>query len=121
MIDTTRNHRFWGATLSKWTKAGALKHGDHLRTSNGVTATVVGGHTPADTTGWMWDLTIPGGNDHDFYIDTIVGTVLVHNCDDPSLDEQGEAHIMCGPITSQAAAGLIAARASSMLTRTRTR
>jgi hypothetical protein len=41
----------------------------------------------------MWDLTVPGGNDHDFYIDTTIATVLVHNCDDPSLDEQGEAHV----------------------------
>jgi hypothetical protein len=27
----------------------------------------------------MWDLTVPGNNDHDFYIDTTVGPVLVHN------------------------------------------
>jgi len=28
----------------------------------------------------MWDLSVPGGNDHDFYIDTVVGSILVHNC-----------------------------------------
>lgn len=28
----------------------------------------------------MWDLTVPGGNDHDFYIDTTSADVLVHNC-----------------------------------------
>ena len=27
----------------------------------------------------MWDLTVPGGADHDFYIDTIAAPVLVHN------------------------------------------
>jgi hypothetical protein len=27
----------------------------------------------------MWDLNIPGNDDHDFYIDTAAGTVLVHN------------------------------------------
>lgn len=27
----------------------------------------------------MWDLTVPGGNDHDFYIDTAAAPVLVHN------------------------------------------
>jgi hypothetical protein len=43
----------------------------------------VGGYTPRNHDGWMWDLTVPGGNDHDFYIDTTVGSVLVHNCDDP--------------------------------------
>jgi hypothetical protein len=31
----------------------------------------------------MWDLTVPGDNDHDFYIDTGSGTVLVHNEDGP--------------------------------------
>ncbi|HZR54613.1 MAG TPA: hypothetical protein VFB06_34570 [Streptosporangiaceae bacterium] len=28
----------------------------------------------------MWDLTVPGGDDHDFYVDTINTPVLVHNC-----------------------------------------
>jgi hypothetical protein len=27
----------------------------------------------------MWDLTIPGNDDHDFYIETTAGPVLVHN------------------------------------------
>jgi hypothetical protein len=27
----------------------------------------------------MWDLTVPGNNDHDFYIDTEAADVLVHN------------------------------------------
>jgi filamentous hemagglutinin len=27
----------------------------------------------------MWDLTVPGGNDHDFYIETAIASVLVHN------------------------------------------
>lgn len=31
----------------------------------------------------MWDISVPGGGDHDFYIDTAVATVLVHNCSDP--------------------------------------
>jgi hypothetical protein len=79
-IDTTRNHPFFDLTRHRWVKAGALKHGDHLRTSNGATAIVVSGRAPADTAGWMWDISVPGGNDHDFYIDTTVATVLVHNC-----------------------------------------
>jgi len=28
----------------------------------------------------MWDISVPGGGDHDFYIDTTVAAVLVHNC-----------------------------------------
>lgn len=80
VIHTTRNHRFWDLTRDSWVKAGKLKHGDHLRTSSGASATVVSGRAPADTTGWMWDISVPGGNDHDFYIGTAVAAVLVHNC-----------------------------------------
>ena len=46
--------------------------------------TVVGGTTPADHDGWMWDLTVPGNNDHDFYVVVDAGSgvaVLVHNSD----------------------------------------
>jgi filamentous hemagglutinin len=37
---------------------------------------------PRQHAGWMWDrdLTIPGNNDHDFYINTLAADVLVHNC-----------------------------------------
>jgi hypothetical protein len=45
------------------------------------TATADGGTTPKIHDGWMWDLTVPGDNDHDFYVaitTTIAG--LVHNC-----------------------------------------
>jgi hypothetical protein len=51
---------------------------------------VVGGSTPADHDGWMWDLTVPDNNDHDFYVEptavlspSLAGSaavaVLVHN------------------------------------------
>jgi hypothetical protein len=42
-----------------------------------------GGSTPKQRDGWMWDLTIPGNNDHDFYVLTVAdadAAVLVHNC-----------------------------------------
>lgn len=83
VIDTTRNHLFWnpgtGGQGGRWVKAGVLRYGDHLRTSGGGYATVTGGWTPEDTYGWMWDLTIPGNSDHDFYIAAGDATVLVHN------------------------------------------
>jgi hypothetical protein len=41
---------------------------------------VVSGLTPTDTTGWMWDLSVPGGGNHDFYIDLTDTAILVHNC-----------------------------------------
>jgi hypothetical protein len=37
---------------------------------------------PRQHNGWMWDLTIPGNNDHDFYIQAATTAVLVLNCGD---------------------------------------
>jgi hypothetical protein len=70
----------------------------HLKTPDGQSAVVVGGSTPAVHDGWMWDLTVPGNNDHDFYVlATVASTpVLVHNtsgCMDAVLDNEGEAYV----------------------------
>jgi RHS repeat-associated protein len=100
VIDTTSNHLFWvpgtGGDGGRWVKAGSLKYGTRLRTPGGRdNATVLGGYVPRQRDGWMWDLTVPGNNDHDFYVlaepgrgnaaaygSAIIGTpVLVHNCD----------------------------------------
>ncbi len=56
-----------------------------------------GGTTPKVHNGWMWDLTVPGNNDHDFYVLSVQtgsrrtnyvtagGTpILVHNSNDPT-------------------------------------
>jgi hypothetical protein len=81
VIDTTARHLFYDLTRHRWTWASRLHHGDKLRTPRGHgSVTVVGGYAPRHRDGWMWDLTIPGNGDHDFYIDTIAGSVLVHNC-----------------------------------------
>jgi hypothetical protein len=85
VIDTTSNHLFWVPATrgdsGRWVKAGALRYGTHLRTPSGSdTATVLGGWIPRQSSGWMWDLTVPGNNDHDFYIDTYAAATLVHNC-----------------------------------------
>lgn len=53
------------------------------------TATVVAGWIPPQPTGWMWDLSVPGNDDHDFYIDTVT-SVLVHNCEDPEAENPAE-------------------------------
>jgi hypothetical protein len=84
IIDTTSSHLFWirgGAGDGRWAKAASLKYGTHLRTPSGGTAVVIGGYTPIQATGWMWDLTIR--DDHDFYIETVAAATLVHNCDIP--------------------------------------
>jgi len=80
IIHTTSNHPFWDATTHRWVKAGALRYGTHLRTPAGGTATVLGGHAPRHRAGWMWDLTVPGDGDHDFYVQVADTAVLVHNC-----------------------------------------
>jgi Pretoxin HINT domain len=80
VIQTTSSHLFRDVTQRRWVKAAALNNGDTLRTASGTTATAAGGHVPATASGWMWDLTVPGNGDHDFYIDTTVATILVHNC-----------------------------------------
>jgi Pretoxin HINT domain len=78
VIQTTSHHRFWDQTTGRWTYAYALAAGDLLRTPGHVAVSVVSGQAPADTVGWMWDLTIT--HDHDFYIDVATTAVLVHNC-----------------------------------------
>lgn len=92
VIRTTSNHPFWDVSQQKWVPAGKLHIGDHLKTADGTTAVADGGTTPKQHTGWMWDLTVPGNNDHDFYIlSAQTGnhsaysvksgvSVLVHNC-----------------------------------------
>jgi RHS repeat-associated protein len=77
VIGTTATHLFWDLGTRRWVKAAALGQGEHLETPDG-TATVLGGYVPRNRAGWMWDLTVTG--DHDFYIVTPIGSVLVHNC-----------------------------------------
>jgi hypothetical protein len=92
VIQTTSNHLFWDATTDRWVKAATLKYGTHLRTPAGRYATVAAGYTPKATASWMWDLAVPGNNDHDFYINTVAAAVLVHNCDDlDSMSPSGRA------------------------------
>jgi hypothetical protein len=81
IIDTTSSHLFWDQDTRRWVKASALKRGTHLRAADGSNVTVLSGYAPADANGWMWDLSVPGDNDHDFYVDTADAAVLVHNCD----------------------------------------
>jgi Pretoxin HINT domain len=84
VIDTTSGHLFWipggRGQSGRWVKAGALKYGTHLRTAAGNAAVVVSGAAPRQRDGWMWDITVPGDNDHDFYVKTASAGVLVHNC-----------------------------------------
>jgi RHS repeat-associated protein len=84
-IHTTTTHLFWTPHLRYWESANKLSRGEHLKTADGTVA-VVGGKTPTQRNGWMWDLTVQ--NDHDFYVEPAVAlppsragpiSVLVHN------------------------------------------
>jgi hypothetical protein len=68
--------------LHHWVAANKLSKDEHLKAPNGATVTVVGGTTPKQHDGWMWDLTVPGDNDHDFYVTAGSAAALAHNCPD---------------------------------------
>ena len=96
VIHTTASHLFWDPYLHYWVPANKLSKGERLKTPDGTVATADGGTTPKVHDGWMWDLTVPGNNDHDFYVlpspggragsqhayHVVAGgtPVLVHNC-----------------------------------------
>jgi hypothetical protein len=86
VIHTTASHLFWDPYLKQWSPASKLRRGEHLKTANGTTAVADGGTTPKVHDGWMWDLTVPGNNDHDFYVlagQSRDAPVLVHNANGP--------------------------------------
>lgn len=97
VIHTTAHHLFFDRTTQSWVEAAKLPKGDQLATDSdpghdpydGTTATAEGGTTPADSSGDMWDLTVPG--DHDFYVMAGDTPVLVHNCIDyGSINQYGQ-------------------------------
>jgi hypothetical protein len=81
VIDTTSNHLFWApglAPLDQGRSTALRRLPPHGRRP------LRQGHRrldPRDSTGWMWDLTIPG--DHDFYVTVSGASVLAHNCPAP--------------------------------------
>jgi hypothetical protein len=82
-------------SLNKFLPASNLKPGTHLKTPDGQAAVVVGGSVPAVHDGWMWDLTVPGNNDHDFYVVAGSTSVLVHNCGGLMPDPNGAHAVTC--------------------------
>ncbi len=94
IIHTTTTHLFWNPHHHNWIPANKLSKGKQLKTPDGTTAVADGATTPKVHDGWMWDLTVPGNNDHDFYVlpayyidghhlyhvEAGSMAVLVHNC-----------------------------------------
>jgi len=58
----------WNPYLDHWIPSNKLTKGERLQTPDGTLAVADGGTTPKIHDGWMWDLTVPGNNDHDFYV-----------------------------------------------------
>jgi hypothetical protein len=71
----------------------------HLKTPDGQSAVVASGSVPADHDGWMWDLTVPGNNDHDFYVTAGTIAVLVHNIDQCGDAGDGQPSLTSGDLS----------------------
>jgi hypothetical protein len=121
VIHTTANHLFWDPATKQWVPAGKLKNGEHLKTPDGTTAVADGGSVPAQHDGWMWDLTVPGNNDHDFYVVVAATAVLVHNCPAGSIPRSGGVYTLRDPETGAVVrTGRAASLAERALTHART-
>ena len=73
VIHTTSSHLFWDPLH----KAGSRQRhltGHALRPPAASHAASSAASPPAVHDGWMWDLTVPGNNDHDFYV--VAGTSI---------------------------------------------
>jgi hypothetical protein len=68
VIHTTADHLFWDPVTRLWVKADELRMGEFLRSARGTAVIADGGITPKSRSAWMWDLTVPGEGDHDFYV-----------------------------------------------------
>ena len=75
--------------LHCWAAVNKLSKNERLKASSGATVAVVGGTVPKQHDGWMWDLTVPGNNDHDFYVVVTTASVLVHNDSCPMIGSNG--------------------------------
>jgi large repetitive protein len=106
VIHTTANHLYWDPSTHAWTQAAKLHIGERLLTTDGTTVTADGGSTPADHSGWMWDLTI--SNDHDFYVIAGNAPILVHNINDCTIADQ-----TLGP--NKPSAGVAASRGDKVM------
>jgi len=76
----------------QWIASNKLSKGEYLKAPDGQIVTADGGITPKQHDGWMWDLTVPGNNDHDFYVipngrsgDTISSAPGAHSAGEPIL------------------------------------
>ncbi|MFI9364684.1 polymorphic toxin-type HINT domain-containing protein [Kitasatospora sp. NPDC053057] len=76
-ITSTQKHPYWDETTQHWTNANELKVGDHLRTADGKTATVLQVHNYQTNPQPAHNLTI--ADVHTYYVLAGTTPVLVHN------------------------------------------
>jgi len=67
-IRTAGSRSLWDPYLDKFIPENRPNAGERLKAPDGTLATADGGTTPKDHEGWMWDPTVPGNEDHDFYV-----------------------------------------------------
>ena len=104
-VTTTEDHHFWNVTDSEWQETQHIDPGDHLLTAEGLT--VEAGNLDWTTAHHAdaYDLTVDGL--HTYFVGTVIGRVLVHNCGLESLelalkqDGNTGSLILNGPIPSR--------------------
>ncbi|MEV0133053.1 LamG-like jellyroll fold domain-containing protein [Dactylosporangium sp. NPDC050688] len=77
VLKTTWHHPFWNEDTDTWTDAQDLRAGDHLRTTDGATTTVMAVRNYVGVAE-MRDLTV--ADLHTYYVIAGDAPVLVHNC-----------------------------------------
>jgi Pretoxin HINT domain len=85
-VHTTEHHKFWDDTRGGWVEATDLGIGDRLHDLGRRIVTVVGVNSRGGTH-TMYDLTIDGV--HTYYVEVDGIDVLVHNCGEGMLGENG--------------------------------
>lgn len=79
VVHTTAGHPFWSETRHDWVRADELGTRDRVRSGRGSAESVRVARIAAVAGDEdRWDLTVQ--TDHDYYILTGAGSILVHNC-----------------------------------------
>ncbi|MFE7590366.1 ricin-type beta-trefoil lectin domain protein [Kitasatospora sp. NPDC057512] len=78
-ITSTQKHPYWNETTRRWTNANDLKIGDHLRTADGTTVSVLQARSYHASPRPAENLTV--ANLHTYYVLAGTTPILVHNTD----------------------------------------
>lgn len=87
IVHTTSRHAFWSDDRSTWVEAAKLAPGEELEVTDGSDVVSVMDTHFVGKSGWMYDLTVD--EVHTFHIVAAGAPVLVHNCGEGMLGENG--------------------------------